>query len=98
MISDSTTGKIHRRTDPTYIFFYINKLINILKDNETSIKDKKETIDSLYEFIVKEEPSIPSMVTQEILITFHKNFIKSALFDSIERVREYSLKILIQYF
>jgi hypothetical protein len=93
---NSGTEKIIKRTDPTYIFSFINKHINILNDINTSKKEKRDTMDTLYEFMVKEEPIIPKLICQEILISFNKNFIKLSLFDPIDRIREYALKILIQ--
>lgn len=93
---NSGTEKIIKRTDPTYIFSFINKHINILNDINTPKKEKKDTMDTLYEFLVKDEPVIPKLICQEILISFNKNFIKLGLFDSLDRIREYSIKILIQ--
>jgi hypothetical protein len=93
---NSGTEKIIKRTDPTYIFSFINKHINILNDINTQKKEKKDTMDTLYEFIVKDEPIIPKLICQEILISFNKNFIKLGLFDPLDRIREYSIKILIQ--
>jgi hypothetical protein len=92
----SGTEKIIKRTDATYIFSFINKHINTLNDIKTSKKDKKDSMESLYDFIVKEEPVIPKMICQEILISFNRNFIKLSLFEPIDKIREYALKILIQ--
>ena len=92
----SGTEKIIKRTDATYIFSFINKHINTLNDINTSKKDKKDSMESLYDFVVKEEPVIPKMICQEILISFNRNFIKLSLFEPIDKIREHALKILIQ--
>jgi hypothetical protein len=84
-----------KRTDPNYIFSTISKSLNSLNEPSSNKKDKKEHIDYLYKYITS-EPKFSRMVVQEILITFNKNLIKLALFDSIDLVRESSLKILIQ--
>ena len=96
MNSGTITERLLKRTDATYIFSHINKLINTLKESTANKIEKREAIDNLYLFIVKEEPVIPKMITQEILISFNKNLIKLALFDTLDRIREFSLKILIQ--
>lgn len=87
---------IYKRNDTTYIFSFLNREINSLNDINTNKKSKKESMDALYQFLVVEEPCIPSMIIQEVLIAFNKNFIKLALFDSIDTIRESALKILIQ--
>jgi hypothetical protein len=85
---------ILKRLDVQYVFSTITKEINILLDS-TNMRQKKETIDSLYNFIVNEKPALKADMVQEILISFNKNFIKIAFFDPIEKCREHSLKILI---
>ena len=87
---------ILKRNDATFIFSFINREINILNDINTNKKDRKDSIELLYKLLVSDEPCIPSMIIQEILISFNKNFLKLALFDAIDRIREFSLKILIQ--
>jgi hypothetical protein len=84
-----------KRTDPNYIFSTISKSLNTINESSTNKKEKKEQIDFLYKYITA-EPRFSRMVVQEILITFNKNLIKLALFDTVDLVRESSLKILIQ--
>ncbi len=84
-----------KRTDTNFIFSTISKTINTLNESSTNKKEKKEQIEFLHQFILT-EPSFPRMVIQEILISFNKNLIKLSLFDNIDLVREYSLRILIK--
>jgi hypothetical protein len=83
-----------KRTDPQIVFFTINKEINLILDSN-DIKTKKDSIEILYNHIVNEMPKLKAELIQEILISFNKNLIKIALFDQLEKCREYSIKILI---
>jgi hypothetical protein len=85
---------ILKRTDPQIVFFTINKEINLILDSN-DIRIKKESIENLYNFIVNEKPALKAELIQEILISFNKNLIKIALFDQLEKCREYSIKLLI---
>lgn len=87
---------ILKKNDYNYIFSFVNREINILTDTNTEKQAKKDAIINLYEFLVKDEPALQYNVVQEILISFNKSLIKIALFDFIDKCREYSLKILIQ--
>lgn len=87
---------ILRKNDATFIFSVINKEINFLNDAFSNKKERRDAIEKLYKFIVLDEPQIQSILIQEILISFNKNFLKFALFDQLDKCREFSLKILIQ--
>lgn len=87
---------ILKKNDATYVFSVLNREINYLNDINSIKKDRRDAIERLYSFLVIEDPQIHSALIQEILISFNKNFIKLALFDSLDKCREYSLKILIQ--
>ena len=94
---NSTKEKsILKKTDATYVFSVINREINFLNDINSNKKERRDAIERLYNFIVLEEPPIQSVLIQEILISFNKNFIKLGFFDFIDKCREFSLKILIQ--
>jgi hypothetical protein len=88
-------NSILKRNDPHFVFSYITKEINNLHDTNNK-QIKKQSIENLHKFIAQEKPNLKSEMIQEILITFNKNIIKLALFDEIEKVREHSIKILIQ--
>jgi hypothetical protein len=87
---------ILRKNDATFVFSVINKEINFLNDALANKKERRDAIEKLYKFIVLDEPQIQSILIQEILISFNKNFLKFALFDQLDKCREFSLKILIQ--
>jgi hypothetical protein len=87
--------QIIKKNDATYIFSFINREINNLNDKNTNKKERREAIETLYKFIVQEDP-IQTVLIQEILISFNKAFIKLALFDQLDKCREQSMKILIQ--
>jgi len=82
-----------RRKDVQYIFSTITREINNIIDSVKSVK--KQSIENLYDFIAQQKPSFKNEIIQEILISFNKNLIKIALFDPLEKCREYSIKILI---
>jgi hypothetical protein len=82
-----------RRNDVQYIFSTITREINNIIDGEKSVK--KQSIENLYDFIAQKKPTFKNEIIQEILISFNKNLIKIALFDPLEKCREYSIKILI---
>lgn len=82
-----------RRNDISYIFSTITRDISNIIDGEKPIKRK--SIENLYDFITQKKPSFKSEIIQEILISFNKNLIKIALFDPLEKCREFSIKILI---
>jgi len=82
-----------RRNDVQYIFSTITREVNNIIDGEKLVK--KQSVENLYNFIAQYKPSFKNEIIQEILISFNKNFIKIALFDPLEKCREYSIKILI---
>lgn len=82
-----------RRNDVQYIFSTITREINNIIDGEKPVK--KQSAENLYNFIAQQKPSFKNEIVQEILISFNKNLIKIALFDPLEKCREYSIKILI---
>ena len=82
-----------RRSDVQYIFSTITRDINNIIDGEKLIK--KQSVENLYSFIAQQKPSFRKEIIQEILISFNKNLIKIAMFDPLEKCREYSIKILI---
>jgi hypothetical protein len=85
---------ILKRLDAQFVFSHITKEMGVLQDS-TDIVKKKEAILDVYGFIVNERPALRTDLVQEILISFNKQFIKTAFYDPIEKCREYSLKILI---
>lgn len=86
---------ILKRNDPQYIFFTVNKEINIILDGNSDKLTRKFSMENLHNFIVKEKPQIRDEILHEILILLNKNLIKISLFDSIEKCREFALKTLI---
>lgn len=82
-----------RRNDVQYIFSTITREINNIIDGEKLVK--KQSVENLFNFITQKKPSFKNEIIQEILISFNKNLIKIALFDPLEKCREYSIKILI---
>jgi hypothetical protein len=82
-----------RRNYIQYIFSTITRDINNTVDGEKLIK--KQSIENLYRFIAHNKPSFKNEINQEILISFNKSLIKIALFDSLEKCREFALKTLI---
>ncbi len=82
-----------RRNDVQYIFSTITREINNIVDGEKQVK--KQSVENLYNFIAQTKPRFKNEIIQEILISFNKNLIKIALFDPLEKCREYSIKILI---
>ena len=82
-----------RRNDVQYIFSTITREINNIIDGEKQVK--KQSVENLYNFIAQKKPGFKNEIIQEILISFNKNLIKIALFDPLEKCREYSIKILI---
>ena len=82
-----------KRTEPQYVFSFITRSINLINDGDK--KTKKDTVISLHKFICLDQPSIKRELIQEILVSFNGNLIKFSLFNEIDKIREYSLKILI---
>ena len=82
-----------KRTEPQYVFSFITRSINLINDGEKTTK--KDTVTSLHKFICLDQPSIKRELIQEILVSFNGNLIKFSLFNEIDKIREYSLKILI---
>ena len=90
--SESETNML-KRTEPQYFFSFITRSINLINDGDK--KTKKDTVISLHKFICLDQPSIKRELIQEILVSFNGNLIKFSLFNEIDKIREYSLKILI---
>ena len=88
-----TEANMLKRTEPQYVFSYITRCINLINDGDKKIK--KETVTNLHKFICLEQPSIKRELIQELLVSFNGSLIKFSLFNEIDKVREYSLKILI---
>ena len=86
-------ANIIKRTEPQFVFSIITRYINLINDSEKQIK--KETVIKLHKFICLDQPYFKRELVQEILISFNSNLIKYSLFNEIDKVREYSLKILI---
>ena len=86
-------ANIIKRTEPQFVFSIITRYINLINDGEKQVK--KETVIKLHKFICLEQPSFKRELVQEILISFNNNLIKYSLFNEIDKVREYCLKILI---
>ena len=86
-------ANIIKRTEPQFVFSIITRYINLINDGEK--QTKKETVIKLHKFICLEQPSFKRELVQEILISFNNNLIKYSLFNEIDKVREYCLKILI---
>ena len=86
-------ANIIKRTEPQFVFSIITRYINLINDSEKQVK--KETVIKLHKFICLDQPSFKRELVQEILISFNGNLIKYSLFNEIDKVREYSLKILI---
>ena len=86
-------ANIIKRTEPQFVFSIITRYINLINDSEKQIK--KETVIKLHKFICLEQPYFKRELVQEILVSFNGNLIKYSLFNEIDKVREFSLKILI---
>ena len=86
-------ANIIKRTEPQFVFSIITRYINLINDGEK--QTKKETVIKLHKFICLEQPSFKRELVQEILISFNNNLIKYSLFNEIDKVREFCLKILI---
>ena len=86
-------ANIIKRTEPQFVFSIITRYINLINDSEK--QTKKETVIKLHKFICLDQPYFKRELVQEILISFNSNLIKYSLFNEIDKVREYSLKILI---
>ena len=86
-------ANIIKRTEPQFVFSIITRYINLINDSEKQVK--KETVIKLHKFICLDQPSFERELVQEILVSFNGNLIKYSLFNEIDKVREYSLKILI---
>ena len=86
-------ANIIKRTEPQFVFSIITRYINLINDSEKQVK--KETVIKLHKFICLDQPSFKRELVQEILVSFNGNLIKYSLFNEIDKVREYSLKILI---
>jgi len=84
---------ILRRNDHQYVYKQINVDINIILEGDK--QSKKESVERLYNFIVKDKPELNVVFLQEILISFNKQLIKIGLWDPLEKCRELSIKILI---
>ncbi len=91
-VSESEANML-KRTEPQYVFSYITRCINLINDGDKKVK--KETVTSLHKFICLDQPSIKRELIQELLVSFNGNLIKFSLFNEIDKVREFSLKILI---
>ena len=91
-VSESEANML-KRTEPQYVFSYITRCINLINDGDK--KTKKDTVTNLHKFICLDQPSIKRELVQEILVSFNGSLIKFSLFNDIDKVREYSLKILI---
>ena len=91
-VSESEANML-KRTEPQYVFSNITRCINLINDGEKKIK--KETVINLHKFICLDQPSIKRELVQEILVSFNGSLIKFSLFNEIDKVREFSLKILI---
>ena len=91
-VSESEANML-KRTEPQYVFSYITRCINLINDGDK--KTKKEIVTNLHKFICLDQPSIKRELIQEILVSFNGNLIKFSLFNEIDKVREFSLKILI---
>ena len=86
-------ANIIKRTEPQFVFSIITRYINLINDSEKQVK--KETVTKLHKFICLDQPSFKRELVQEILISFNNNLIKYSLFNEIDKIREYSIKILI---
>ena len=86
-------ANIIKRTEPQFVFSIITRYINLINDSEKQVK--KETVTKLHKFICLDQPSFKRELIQEILISFNNNLIKYSLFNEIDKIREYSIKILI---
>lgn len=93
MKSTEAEAQIVKRNDPQYVFSHINRDINLINDGDKMTK--KKTAEDLYNFIVVAQPSLKPELIQELLISVNGKLIKYAFFDSIDKVREATLKILI---
>ena len=91
-VSESEANML-KRTEPQYVFSYITRCINLINDGDK--KTKKDTVTNLHKFICLDQPSIKRELVQELLVSFNGNLIKFSLFNEIDKVREFSLKILI---
>ena len=91
-VSESEANML-KRTEPQYVFSYITRCVNLINDGDK--KTKKDIVTNLHKFICLDQPSIKRELIQEILVSFNGNFIKFSLFNDIDKVREFSLKILI---
>ena len=91
-VSESEANML-KRTEPQYVFSYITRCINLINDGDK--KTKKEIVTNLHKFICLDQPSIKRELIQELLVSFNGNLIKFSLFNEIDKVREFSLKILI---
>ena len=91
-VSESEANML-KRTEPQYVFSYITRCINLINDGDK--KTKKDIVTNLHKFICLDQPSIKRELIQELLVSFNGNLIKFSLFNEIDKVREFSLKILI---
>lgn len=91
---ENSENLILKRCDNQYVFSFLTREINLLNDPNTDKLNKKKIIESIHNFIVKEKPNFKIEVIQEILISFNKQFIKIALFDELEKLREFSILTL----
>ena len=91
-VSESEANML-KRTEPQYVFSYITRCINLINDGDK--KTKKDIVTNLHKFICLDQPSIKRELIQEILVSFNGSLIKFSLFNEIDKVREFSLKILI---
>ena len=91
-VSESEANML-KRTEPQYVFSYITRCINLINDGDK--KTKKDIVTNLHKFICLDQPSIKRELIQEILVSFNGSLIKFCLFNEIDKVREFSLKILI---
>ena len=91
-VSESEANML-KRTEPQYVFSYITRCINLINDGDK--KTKKDIVTNLHKFICLDQPSIKRELIQEILVSFNGNLIKFSLFNEIDKVREFSLKILV---
>lgn len=86
-------AQILKRNDPQYVFSFVTRELNLINDGNK--ETKKESVLALYDFIVIAQPALKPELIQELLITNNAKLIKFSFFDSIDKVREFSLKTLI---
>lgn len=86
---------IVKRNDMIYLYSSINKELQIIKEKTSEKEAKKNSINKLYSFIITDKPEIKSENLDELIFSFHKDFLSIALYSETQLLRELSLKILI---